>query len=121
MLPDAGERQGRGVDMNKSDLVADIAKRTKLPAAEVAQVVDTLIDTVKRSVIRGEKVVLSGFGTFHRKARAARTARDIWGERPVRVPARDVPAFNPGKPFKDAITRRRRRPPAKTPGRRARK
>jgi DNA-binding protein HU-beta len=96
--------------MNKTELVGSIATRTKLPAAEVAQVVDAFIDTVKRSVTRGEKVVLSGFGTFHRKARAARTARDIWGERPMKVPARDIPAFKPGQPFKDAIARRRRRP-----------
>src|SRR5687767_10432122 len=104
--------------MNKTELVASIAGKTKLPAAEVAQVVDVLIDTVKRSVTRGEKVVLSGFGTFHRKARAARTARDIWAERSVRVPARDVPAFKPGQPFKDAIARRRRQ--AVTRGRRSR-
>jgi DNA-binding protein HU-beta len=96
--------------MNKTELVATIAERTRLPAAEVAQVVDAFIDTVKRSVVRGNKVVLSGFGTFHRQARAARTARDIWAERPVKVPARDVPAFKPGRPFKEAITRRRRRP-----------
>jgi DNA-binding protein HU-beta len=98
--------------VNKTELVATIAERTRLPAGEVAQVVDEFVDTVKRSVTRGEKVVLSGFGTFHRKARAARTARDIWAERAVKVPARDVPAFKPGRPFKDAITRRRRRPRA---------
>lgn len=98
--------------MNKTELVAAIANRTKLPTGEVAQVVDAMIDTVKRSVVRGEKVVLSGFGTFHRKARAARTARDIWAERSMRVPARDVPAFRPGQPFKEAIGRRRRRPAA---------
>jgi DNA-binding protein HU-beta len=98
--------------MNKTELVAAIANRTKLPTGEVAQVVDALIDTVKRSVVRGEKVVLSGFGTFHRKARAARTARDIWAERSMKVPARDVPAFRPGQPFKEAIGRRRRRPAA---------
>jgi DNA-binding protein HU-beta len=96
--------------MNKTELVAAIANRTKLPTGEVAQVVDVLIETIKRSVTRGEKVVLSGFGTFHRKARAARTARDIWAERSMKVPARDVPAFRPGQPFKEAIGRRRRRP-----------
>jgi DNA-binding protein HU-beta len=97
--------------MNKTELVAAIANRTKLPTGEVAQVVDALLETIKRSVTRGEKVVLSGFGTFHRKARAARTARDIWAERPMKVPARDVPAFRPGQPFKEAIGRRRRRTP----------
>ena len=60
--------------MNKSQLVEEIAGKTKLPAAEVARVVDEFMATVSRSVVRGEKVVLSGFGTFFRRARARRVA-----------------------------------------------
>ena len=60
--------------MNKSELVEEIVGRTRLPAVDVATVVDAFIVIVTRSVTRGEKVVLSGFGTFHRKARARRTA-----------------------------------------------
>jgi DNA-binding protein HU-beta len=95
--------------MNKSQLVEEIAARTKLPAAEVAAVVDTFIATVTRAVVRGEKVVLSGFGTFQRRVRARRTARDIWADKPLRVPATNVPLFKPGKPFREAVARRRRR------------
>jgi len=57
----------KGGAVNKSELVTNIATRTKLPASEVAEVVDAFIDTVKRTVVRGDKVVLSGFGTFHRR------------------------------------------------------
>jgi len=94
--------------VNKSQLVEDVAARTKLPVGEVGRVVDALIETIRRSVSRGDKVVLSGFGTFFRQARARRTARNIWADRPVRVPAKNVPAFRPGKPFKEAVARRRR-------------
>jgi DNA-binding protein HU-beta len=94
--------------MNKSQLVETIAERTKLPAQEVARVVDAFIDTVRRRVVQGEKVVLSGFGTFYRKARARRTARNIWADQPLTVKPTNVPAFRPGKPFKDAVARRRR-------------
>lgn len=94
--------------MNKSQLVELIADRTRLPAHEVATVVDAFIDTVRRRVVQGEKVVLSGFGTFHRKARARRTARNIWAGQPMTVKPTSVPAFRPGKPFKDAVARRRR-------------
>jgi DNA-binding protein HU-beta len=95
--------------MNKSQLVETIAQRTKLPVQEVATVVDAFIDTVRRRVVAGEKVVLSGFGTFHRRARARRTARNIWADQPLTVKPTNVPAFRPGKPFKDAVARRRKR------------
>jgi DNA-binding protein HU-beta len=97
--------------MNKTELVEEIARRTKLPIGEVASVVEGFIETVRRSVIRGDKVTLSGFGTFHRRARAKRTARDIWNEKPLPLPAVNVPAFRPGKPFREAVARRGRRRP----------
>ena len=93
--------------MNKSELIEDIARRTKLPSAEVASVIESFVDAVKRSVVRGDKVVLSGFGTFHRKARARRTARNIWADEPLTVKATNVPSFKPGKPFREAVSRRR--------------
>ena len=99
--------------MNKSELVEEIAARTKMATGDVALVIDTFMESVTRSVVRGEKVVLSGFGTFHRQARARRTARNIWADRPLRVPPRNVPAFRPGKPFRDAVSRRRRSQPAR--------
>ena len=95
--------------MNKTELVGEIAEKTRLPAAEVAQVVDAFMEVVTRSLVRGDRVVLSGFGTFHRQARARRTARNIWADRPMRLPPTNVPAFRPGKPLKDAVARRRRR------------
>jgi DNA-binding protein HU-beta len=94
--------------MNKSELVQEISSRTKLPSAEVAQVVDAFVRSVQQHVIRGDKVVLSGFGTFHRKSRARRTARNVWTDQPLTLPATNVPAFKPGKPFREAVARRRR-------------
>ena len=94
--------------MNKSELVQEISSRTKLPSAEVAQVVEAFVRSVQQQVIRGDKVVLSGFGTFHRKSRARRTARNVWTDQPLLVPATNVPAFKPGKPFREAVARRRR-------------
>jgi DNA-binding protein HU-beta len=93
--------------VNKAELVQQIAARTKLPPAEVATVTDGFIDVVRRSVARGEKVVLSGFGTFHRQARRRRTARNMWTNESVDVPARNIPAFRPGKAFRELVGRRR--------------
>jgi DNA-binding protein HU-beta len=106
-----GEYLGGIGTVNKGELVEEMARRTKLPVGEVATVLEAFMDAVTRSVVRGEKVVLSGFGTFDRQARARRTARNIWADRAIRVPARNVPAFRPGKPFKEAVARRGRSRP----------
>ena len=98
--------------MNKSQLVDEIAQRTGKPARDVAIVLEALMDVVRRAVVRGEKVVLSGFGTFYRRQRAARTARDISAGAPLRLRPANVPAFRAGKPFREAMVRR---PAAKKP------
>jgi DNA-binding protein HU-beta len=95
--------------VNKRELVADISARTGHSESEVADVVDTLIARVMGSVARGEKVVLSGFGTFHRRTRAKRVARNIWADEPMPIPAANVPSFRPGKTFKESVARRRTR------------
>jgi DNA-binding protein HU-beta len=93
--------------VNKRELVADIAARTDKPASEVAEVVDAFLKSVSGAVAKDEKVVLSGFGTFFRRTRAKRVARNIWAGEKIRVPATNVPDFRPGKPFKEAVARRR--------------
>ena len=95
--------------MNKRDLVAEVSARLGREPAEVAEVVDAVVDTIVGSVAEGEKVVIQGFGTFLRRARARRVGRDINADRSVVVPATHVPAFQPGKPFREIVTARRRR------------
>ncbi len=104
--------------MNKRRLVEEIVSRTRLPPRDVAKVVDTLIDVVTSSVVAGEKIVLSGFGTFHRKTRAERTARNISTGESVKVKAMNVPAFRAGQPFKNAVAEASRRRAARVARRR---
>ena len=58
--------------MNKNQLVEQVAARTKSNPADVARIVNSVLDVVSSSVAKGDKVVLSGFGTFHRHARGRR-------------------------------------------------
>jgi DNA-binding protein HU-beta len=95
--------------MNKRDLVAEVSARLGREPSEVAEVVDAIVDSIVGSVAGGERVVIQGFGTFVRRARARRVARDINADRPVVVPATHVPAFQPGKPFREIVAARRRR------------
>ena len=100
--------------MNKSGLVAEVSKRTGASKAEVARAVDAAIDAIRDTVASGERVALAGFGTFERKHRNQRIARNPRKPKvPIVVPARDVPAFNPGNEFREAIARKRKRPAAK--------
>jgi DNA-binding protein HU-beta len=64
---------------------------------------------IRETVARGDRVSLVGFGTFERKRRNKRIARNPRKpETPIVVPARDLPWFVPGKEFKEMIARRRR-------------
>jgi DNA-binding protein HU-beta len=90
--------------MNKGGLVAEVSKRTGLSKADVGRVVDATIDTVRDSVVRGERVTLADFGTFERKHRNERIARNPRKpDVPIVVPARDLPAFTPGKEFRGQV------------------
>jgi DNA-binding protein HU-beta len=90
--------------MNKGGLVAEVSRRTGLSKADVGRVVDAAIDAVRDSVVRGDRVTLADFGTFERKHRNERIARNPRKpEVPIVVPARDLPAFTPGKEFRQQV------------------
>jgi DNA-binding protein HU-beta len=96
--------------MNKNGLVAEVAKRTGSSKADVARMIDASMDVIRETVARGDRVSLVGFGTFERKRRNKRIARNPRKpETPIVVPARDLPWFIPGKEFKEMIAARRRR------------
>jgi DNA-binding protein HU-beta len=95
--------------MNKGGLVTQVAGRTGLSKAEVARVVDAAIGTIRESVVAGERVTLADFGTFERKHRNERIARNPrMPQVPIVVPERDLPAFTPGKEFREQVLGTRR-------------
>ena len=90
--------------MNKQQLVDSVSKSTGEAKRTVASVLDGLLDQVQRSVKKGEKVTLPGFGTFERRNRAARTARNPRTGEEVKVKASKVPAFKAGTGFKNTVS-----------------
>lgn len=85
--------------MNKGDLVD--ALEAKLGSRKAAtEAVESLIDTIVRTVARGERVAISGFGTFEKAARAARTGRNPRTGDTVKIRKTSVPKFKPGTAFK---------------------
>ncbi len=96
--------------MNKSGLVAEVAKRTDANRTDVARIVDETMEVIRDTVARGERVALVGFGTFEKRRRNKRVARNPrLPDVAIPVPARDVPSFAPGQAFKQAVAAKRRR------------
>ena len=89
--------------MNKADLVSSVAGSTGESKRTVSDVLDATITTIEKQVKKGEKVTLPGFGTFSRRNRAARTARNPRTGEEIQVKASKVPAFKPGAGFKDVV------------------
>jgi DNA-binding protein HU-beta len=73
-----------------------------------ATLLDAILDEVYANVVKGEKVILTGFGAFERRDRAARIGRNPATGAKVRVKKTSVPAFRPGTEFKEIIAGRRK-------------
>ncbi len=96
--------------MNKNGLIAEVAKRTGSSKAEIGRAIDATMDVIRETVTRGDRVSLVGFGTFERKRRNRRIARNPRKPAtPIVVPARDLPWFVAGKEFKEMVLARKRR------------
>jgi len=89
--------------MNKEELVQEIAKKANVTQKEATEVLSSLIDTIQKTVAKGKKVTLVGFGTFEPRKRAARTGRNPQTGKELKIPAKTVPAFSAGKKFKTVV------------------
>ncbi len=89
--------------MNKEELVQEVAKKANVTQKETAEVLGALIDTIQKSVAKGQRITLVGFGTFERRERAARSGRNPQTGKELKIPARKVPAFTAGKKFKTVV------------------
>ena len=85
--------------MNKTELVAAMAKETNLSKKDVEAVLKSFIDVVKK----GEKVQLVGFGTFEVSERAAREGRNPQTGETMKIEASKAPKFKAGKALKDMV------------------
>ncbi|MFG2013408.1 HU family DNA-binding protein [Actinomadura geliboluensis] len=89
--------------MNRSELVKMVAERAGSDEAAARRHVDAVFDTVMERVSAGERVTVTGFGTFDSFARPARSARNPRTGLPVEVPAAQVPRFRSGQTFRTRV------------------
>jgi DNA-binding protein HU-beta len=90
--------------VNKSQLIDKLAQRFDGNRKQAAHALESVLDTITREVARGEKVAITGFGSFERKVRKAGTARNpATGER-IRTKKKNVPKFTPGQDLKNIVS-----------------
>lgn len=93
----------RGVFMNKTELVEAVAEKMNTTKKEAEAAVSAFTETVKEALAEGKKVQLVGFGSFEVRERSARKGRNPQTGEEMDIPATKVPAFKPGKGFKDVV------------------
>ena len=89
--------------MNKAELIEKIATETKSTKSHVERVLDATLDTIRKSVKKGDEVKLVGFGTFTKAKRQARMGRNPQTGKAIKIPAAWYPKFRPGAEFKSLL------------------
>ena len=89
--------------MNKEELVKEVSAQAKLSQKQTTEVIAALLDTVQKTVAKGKKVTLVGFGTFESRKRAARVGRNPQTGKEIKIAAKTVPACSAGKKFKELV------------------
>ncbi|MDH7513313.1 MAG: HU family DNA-binding protein [Clostridiales bacterium] len=89
--------------MNKKEIISRMAKDAGITAPQAAKAFSTMMEGIKNSLKRGEKVTFSGFGSFEVRERKARKGRNPKTGAEVAIPPRKRVKFNPSKGFKNSL------------------
>lgn len=91
--------------MNKTELINAIAERSGLTKKDAEKALGATIDAITAALAAGDKVQLTGFGSFEVKERAARVGRNPRTGEATEIAASRVPAFKAGKALKDSVAK----------------
>lgn len=89
--------------MTKNELVEKVAKKANLTKSAASDAVNQTFNLIKDSLVRGEKVIITGFGTFLIRSRAARRGRNPQTGETIQIPSKKLPSFTAGKTIKRLI------------------
>lgn len=93
-----------GDPMNKADLAQVLSEKLNISKREGEDMINTMVDVIIETLKKGEEVVLTGFGAFSVKQRAARAGVNPQNpSEKIQIPAVKVPKFKSGKALKDAL------------------
>ncbi|HAM52484.1 MAG TPA: DNA-binding protein HU [Nitrospiraceae bacterium] len=89
--------------MTKADLIERIAKDVSLSKTDAGRALEATIEAIVKTLKKGDKVSLVGFGTFSVSKRKARTGRNPRTGQAIKIPAHKAPKFSAGKTLKDSV------------------
>ena len=92
--------------MNKQDLVLQLSNKVQITQKKADEALSHILDSIMKSVTKGEKVTIAGFGTFKKKNRQGRKGRNPKTGEELQIPPSVVPRFLAGKQFKQTVNRR---------------
>jgi len=95
----------RTITMNKTEIIAAVAEKTGMTKKDAERVINATIETIETSLVKGDKVQVSGFGIFEVKAREARIGRNPRTKETIQIPATRLPVFKASKALKDAVAK----------------
>ena len=91
--------------MNKTELIALAAEQAGLTKKDTERVINAALDAITAELVKGNKVQLSGFGSFETKDREARVGRNPHTKEAIDIPATNVPVFKASKALKDTVAK----------------
>ena len=91
--------------MNKTELLSAVAKESGVKKSDVEAVFEGIVNVIQDEVAKGEKIQILGFGSFERKERGERTARNPRTGEPLKVEASKYPSFSAGSVFKEKVNK----------------
>ena len=91
--------------MNKTELIAAVAAKTGLTKKDAERVVNATVETITASLVKGDKVQVSGFGIFEVKAREARVGRNPRTKETIQIPASKAPVFKASSALKANVSK----------------
>jgi integration host factor subunit beta len=89
--------------MTKADLIDEVSHLAELTRKDSEVIVETIFDSVVRSLRAGDKIEIRGFGSFRTRQRKPRMGRNPKTGEKVEVPAKKIPFFKPSKELKDLV------------------
>ena len=101
--------------MTKADLIDEVSHLAELTRKDSEVIVETIFDSVVRSLRVGDKIAIRGFGSFRTRQRKPRTGRNPKTGEKVEVPAKKIPFFKPSKELKDLVNEGMADAPAAAP------
>ncbi len=89
--------------MQKTDFIKAVAEKTGISQKETKQIIDAALDVIAETLAQGEKVTLTGFGTFEVRSRQAREGVNPQTREKIQIPATKTPGFSASSTLKESV------------------